>query len=152
MPLNLDLITPELVFLGWGATSPDDVFTRLANELEPRGYIAPTWRNAVSERERTYPTGLQTLACGIAIPHADAMHVRQPFIAIVRPEEPVRFAPMGGMGDPVDAELIIALGFTHEGDQVSTLQHLMSIFADEDRARALAGTADEAAVARLLRA
>ncbi|OUN46482.1 hypothetical protein B5G20_07810 [Collinsella sp. An7] len=152
MPLNLDLITPELVFLGWRATSPDDVFTRLANELESRGYVAPTWRNAVSERERTYPTGLQTLACGIAIPHADAVHVQRPFIAIVRPEEPVRFAPMDGMGDPVDAELIIALGFTHEGDQVSTLQHLMSIFADEDRARALAGAADEAAVARLLRA
>lgn len=152
MALDLDvtLFDPELVFFGWRCAAPQDVFAQLASELEPRGLVAPTWRDAVAARERTYPTGLQTAACGIALPHADAEHVLKPFIAIVRPSAAVPFEPMGGIGTTVSAELIVALGFNHAEDQIGALQHLMSVFADEAQAQAvIAATTSEDLVAAL---
>ena len=39
---------------------------------------------------------------------------------------------MGGIGDPVSAELIINLGILREGGEVDLLQGLMRIFLDDD--------------------
>ncbi len=135
MSVDMSLIRPELVFFDWDVATPAALFAQLARRLLRGGYVRETWLDAVSARERAYPTGLQTLAAGIALPHADAEHVARPFIAIVRPREPVSFEAMAGMGDPVPAELVIVLGLTHAADQVNALQHLMNVFMDEDRVR-----------------
>ena len=112
--------------------------------------MAPTWREAVGARERVFPTGLKTIGCGLALPHADAEHTLAPFIAIARPAAPVPFEPMGGIGSTVPADIVIALGFNHADDQIGALQHLMGVFADEERAHAvLAAATPEELVAEL---
>ena len=45
------LFSPELVFFDWECATPDEVFTRLEDELAPRGYIADGWLDAVRARE-----------------------------------------------------------------------------------------------------
>lgn len=149
--IDLDLLTPDLVFFNWAPTTPQEVFELLSRELVPLGLAAPSWRDAVGDRERVFPTGLQTASCGIALPHADAAHVRKPFIAVVHPNAAVPFEPMGGMGAVVKAKLIIALGFNHADDQIGALQHLMGVFGDEARGRAALEAKDPNTLIDILR-
>lgn len=151
MALDTTLFDSDLTFWGWSCTTPNDLFARLADELEVRDLVAPTWRAAVGAREEVYPTGLATASCGIALPHADAKHIIRPFIALVRPASPIPFQPMGGIGDTVDAELVMALGFTHAEDQIGALQHVMEVFANEHTGDALRAATSPAELIALLR-
>ena len=130
------LMRPKLVFMGWDVATPAELLTRLNGELRRGGFVDDAWLEAVLARERRYPTGLHTVAAGIALPHADAEHVTAPFIAIVKPQAPVTFEPMAGLGGSVSAELVICLGVTHAEEQVAALQGIMDAFASEERARA----------------
>ena len=128
---DLGLFHPDLVFCDIDAADTDELFELLGQRLSPKGYIKENWLSAIKERERDYATGLQTQTIGVAIPHADNC-VNKAYIAIVKPVHPVVFQPMGGIGDPVSAELIINLGILREGGEVDLLQGLMRIFLDDD--------------------
>lgn len=127
---DIQLLTPELVFCDIEACDTDDFFRKLQAKLEPSGYIKDNWFQAITDRERSYATGLQTPTIGVAIPHADGC-INRAYIAVVKPVKPVTFQPMGGIEGPVDAELIINLGIMREGGQVEMLQGLMRIFMDD---------------------
>lgn len=127
---DLALLSPELVFCDIDAADTDDLFHQLQRKLEPLGYIKDNWFDAITEREASFATGLQTPTIGVAIPHADNC-INKAYIAVVKPVHPVVFLPMGGLGDPVKAELIVNLGIMREGGQVDMLQALMRIFLDD---------------------
>ncbi len=130
--VDTDLFKPELVFFDFEVVDRGDFFTKLGEELSKRGYIEDTWLDAITRRERDYPTGLACQAIKVAIPHTEPEHLKKPYIAVIRPKKPVEFEAMAGMGDPVPAELIINLGLLQHADaQVAVLQALMSIFMDE---------------------
>jgi PTS system galactitol-specific IIA component len=77
--------------------------------------------------------------------------VTRPYIAVVRPLEPVAFEPMAGVGGTVQAELVLNLGVTREGGQVEVLQGLMNLFMQEGPVRRLmAQTTGEGMVSTLL--
>ncbi|MFT8872171.1 MAG: PTS sugar transporter subunit IIA [Sporolactobacillus sp.] len=123
----------ELVFLDADWDSAAALFQNVADVLERKNYVAPTFRLALAERESNYPTGLQTPTIGAAIPHADPVHIRRPFIAVIRPSRPIHFAQMGGdpNGEQVAASLIFMLGVMRNGMQVQVLQRLMELLADQ---------------------
>ncbi len=137
-----DLFSPDLVFFGWDVETPTALFERLKAELDPAGYIADGWFDAVCSREEAYPTGLAMPAAHIAIPHTDPAYVVKPYIAVIKPAAPVTFDAMAGMGDPVPAQIVINLGITHEGGQVEALQALMNIFMDAGAAADVLGQTD----------
>lgn len=131
--VDTDLFTPELVFLDFEAGDRAEFFEKLGEELAARGYIKDTWLDAITEREKNYPTGLACQAIKVAIPHTDPEHLEKPYIAVIRPAQPVVFEAMAGMGDPVPAELIVNLGLLQHADgQVAVLQALMGVFMDDD--------------------
>lgn len=133
---NADMLfSPELVFFDWDCATPDEVFGRLESELAARGYIAEGWLDAVTAREKAYPTGLAMPAANIAIPHTDPGYILKPYIAVIKPAMPVRFEAMAGMGAPVPAQVIVNLGITAPGGQVEALQTLMNIFMDAESAQ-----------------
>ena len=132
--VDAQLFSPDLVFFDIEAKDAFELFDKLEARLAPMGYIRDTWKEAISERERSYPTGLACEAAQIAIPHTDPVHIAKPYIAVVRPSEPIAFQPMGGLGDEVKASIVINLGILRDGGQVQVLQSLMGIFMDEQRA------------------
>ena len=126
------LFSPNLVFFDLEANSREEFFQKLGEELSKQGYIKDTWYDAILTREKSYPTGLECEQIKVAIPHTDPEHLEKPYIAVVKPSKPITFDFMAGMGDPVDAELIVNLGIKHEGGQVEILQQLMGIFMNEE--------------------
>ena len=131
--VDTSLFKPELVFFDFKATTRAEFFQELGQRLDARGYIEPTWFDAVTAREENYPTGLACEAVNVAIPHTEPEHLKRPYIAIVRPQAPIEFEGMGGIGGAVPAELIINLGLeAHNNAQVAVLQALMGVFMDND--------------------
>ena len=130
--VDTSLFKPELVFFDFQASNRADFFKKLAGELSSRGYIKDTWLDAITTRERNYPTGLACPAISVAVPHTDPEHLKKPYIAIVRTSDPIVFEGMAGMGGDVPATLVVNLGVkAHEQGQVAILQALMRIFMDE---------------------
>ena len=131
--VDTSLFRPELVFFDFAATTRAEFFQELGERLDAQGYIKDTWFDAVTLREQNYPTGLACGAINVAIPHTEPEHLWRPYIAIVRPAQPIEFEGMGGIGGAVPAELIINLGLeAHNNAQVAVLQALMGIFMDAD--------------------
>ncbi len=151
--VDTDLFTPDLVFFDFEASDRAEFFTKLGEELSARGYIKDTWFDAITEREKNYPTGLACQAIKVAIPHTDPEHLEKPYIAVIKPAKPVVFDAMAGMGDPVPAELIVNLGLLqHAEGQVAVLQALMGIFMDEGAcAEVMAQDTPEGMVATMVR-
>lgn len=133
MKQDAELLRPELVFFDIEATDAFDLFDKLGPRLSSLGYIKDSWRAAIGDREKNFPTGLVCPTAQIAIPHIDPENLNKPYIAIVKPKSPIRFAPMGADTGEVEARLVINLGIMRNGGQVEMLQSLMGIFLDADK-------------------
>ena len=115
--IETDLLKPELVFFDFEATDRIDFFTKLGEKL--------------NEREKNYPTGLECTSISVALPHVDPQHLNKPYIAIIKPKNPIEFDGMADTG-LVNAQLIVNLGLlAHEEGQVAVLQAFLGIFIDD---------------------
>ncbi len=149
--VDIDLFKPELVFFDFEATDRFDLFKKLEQNLDAQGYIKDTWYEGITTREKNYPTGLAFETISVALPHVDPEHLKKPYIAVIKPKEPVMFEGMAGLGGDVPAQLIVNLGLTaHEEGQVAVLQALMNVFLDADAvAEIMAQTTPEGMVATM---
>ncbi len=129
------LFSPDLVFFDLEAADRHDFFEKLGSRLEDKGLIKSTWLDAIEERETNYATGLHFDHIDVAIPHVDPVNINRPYIAVVKPKEPIEFEHMAGAGPNVHAQLIMNLGVERDGGQVAVLQTLMNIFMDEAKAK-----------------
>ena len=89
MCIETDLLKPELVFFDFEATDRIDFFTKLGEKLKEGGYVKDSWLDAILEREKNYPTGLECTSISVALPHVDPQHLNKPYIAIIKPKNPM---------------------------------------------------------------
>ena len=130
--VDTGLFTPELVFFDFEAKDRFEFFNKMSEILVEKGYVKDTWLDAILTREKNYPTGLQFEHIAVALPHVDPENLIKPYIAVIKPKEPIVFEGMAGIGGDVPAELIVNLGLlAHAEGQVAVLQALMSVFMDE---------------------
>ena len=146
--VDTSLFTPELVFFDFEASDRVDFFTKMSQILMDKGYVKESWLDAIMTREKNYPTGLAFETVSVALPHIDPEHLNKPYIAVIKPKEPIAFRGMAGIDGDVPAQIIVNLGLTaHEEGQVAVLQALMGVFLDTDAvSRIMAQTTPEGMV------
>jgi len=93
--LNENLIVPDLE-----AKSSDEVFEKLGGLFIAEGYCRDTYVDALKDREKDFPTGVNMGSIGIAIPHTDKQHVIKGGVAIGVLKESVHFYQMGTTDEP----------------------------------------------------
>ncbi len=81
-----------------------EVLSYLADCLIEEKMVKPSFKNAVLERENSYPTGLQFEGYAIALPHTDSEHVIKSQIAIMTLEKPVKFIEMASTDKEIDVK------------------------------------------------
>ena len=129
----IDLFKPELMFFGVETHDRISLFKYLGASLNEMGYIKDSWYDAITTREKNFPTGLQFETIAVALPHVDPEHLIKPYIAVIKPKKPIVFEGMAGIGGEIPAELIVNLGLTeHAEGQVAVLQALMGVFLEAD--------------------
>lgn len=141
----VQLLQPSLVFLDLTFANKEEALNHLAQQMVKQGYAKESYPQAILEREISFPTGLQTNICGVAIPHADPIHVNLEAVSFARVHQPVRFQMMGMHDQHVSVNLIFMLAIKEAHGQLEMLQELTSIFQNEGRLKALlqATTAQE---------
>jgi len=122
----------ELVRINRYYQDQDALFHEIATWLREKDLVHETYYEALKEREAEFPTGLHTTLYDVAIPHADPVHVKKPFIAFVRPENELFFNEMASRERTVKPKIILFLGLMKSEDQLSVLQKLMKLFSSEE--------------------
>ena len=131
--VDIDLFKPELVFFDFEAADRFEFFKKMFAKLTELGYVKETWLEGIETREKNYPTGLAFEKISVALPHVDPEYLIKPYIAVIKPKEPIVFEGMGGIGGEVPASLIVNLGLlAHAEGQVAVLQALMNVFMNEE--------------------
>jgi galactitol PTS system EIIA component len=126
-------VTDEsLTEVGLACKDRVEVIEHLADLLVKGGYVKDTYLPNVLAREAIMPTGLQTKAGGVAIPHTDSEHVIRSAIAIGLLEKPVQFKNMAGPTEDVDVQLVFLLAIAEKKEVMKVLAHMAEMFLDPE--------------------
>ena len=120
----------ELIFIGAKFSCAEELMNRIADSALERGYIEPHYRDAIAEREKEFPTGLD-LPIPIAIPHTDAGCIT-PFVAVVTLANPIPFYSMDLSGDIVQAQMVFQLGIQDGATHRRVLKKLALAFSRKE--------------------
>ncbi|MFD1415754.1 PTS sugar transporter subunit IIA [Oceanobacillus jeddahense] len=126
------LFNSQLMKLNHSSQNQEELFEEVARELVSLEYVNESYQEALVQREQSFPTGLKTNYCNIAIPHTDAEHVRKPFIYLVQLQDEVEFHNMGDSSEEISVKLVLFLGITDPKNQTILLSTLMEHFQTEE--------------------
>ncbi|MGX9755865.1 PTS sugar transporter subunit IIA [Clostridioides difficile] len=143
--MNVDLIS-----LGLEANDYESIIRELGNKMYQKEYVKNTYINAVLEREKTLPTGLNIGEMCVAIPHTDSQHVNESNVAVGILKNAVKFNSMIDPTDRLDVELVFLLAVKNPDSQVKLLKDLMSVFQNIKLLRDIKNASTKEEVAELL--
>lgn len=141
--MKRDMIHQELIQLDFEVEDQQDFFSKMADKLEKLGYVESTFKDAIMKREAEYPTALAIEPYPVAIPHADPIHIKKPFIAASRLKGTVKWCEMAANDRQHDVKFIFMLGFKRSDEHVELLQVLVQNFQDEELMKKLAEATTE---------
>lgn len=121
----------NLILTGIEADSPNEVFELLGQRFIDLGYSEADYVDALKEREAQFPTGLDIMGFGVAIPHTDAGHVRKETVGIATLQHPVRFIQMGSVDTEVMVHVVFMLGIRDPKSHIQKLQRILRIIQDD---------------------
>ena len=131
MGLN-QLFNQKLVFC-LDVANQEELFGQVASLLEEREIVTASYRSALKEREKSFPTGLDMEFLGkdlpnVAIPHTDIIHNLTENIVVVRLKNPVTFHNMIAPDKEVEVSLLFFIINNSSSSQTNILAHLMDFF------------------------
>ena len=119
-----------MIFVGLEAEQDTEVLDILGNAMIRAGYGRAAYVDALLERERDFPTGLDIQGIGVAIPHTDACHVKKEGIAFASMKKPVPFYLMGEEDVQIPVSLIFMLAMQGTDTHLKRLQGILDIIQD----------------------
>ena len=124
------------------ADNQEQLFDQVATLLEERKIVTDTYRSALIEREKLFPTGLDMEFLGkdlpnVAIPHTDIIHNLTENVVVVRLEKPVTFHNMIAPDKEVEVSLLFFIINNSNSSQTNILAQLMDFFTGNGHLEAL---------------
>lgn len=123
-------LNENLILLDLDLKSSEEVFRTIGGTLTEEGYCKDTYVQALIDREKDFPTGINMGNFGIAIPHTDRGHVIKGGVAIGQLRTPVEFYQMGSMDEEVCAKLIFMLAVDDPKSHLTFLQRILQVVQD----------------------
>lgn len=119
-----------LIFTGMEAKTYEDVMDQVGGTFIKEGYCKESYKEALKNREKEYPTGLDIDGVGVAIPHTDVSHVNKQGTAIAVLKKPVTFVQMGTDDETTQVSIVFMLAVKEPSTQVEKLQRIIEIIQD----------------------
>ncbi|WP_067142635.1 PTS sugar transporter subunit IIA [Oceanivirga salmonicida] len=125
------MFSKELIFLDYEFLDSNDFFKFISSKLEELGIVKESYLNSILEREKSFPTGIETkFGINIAIPHTVCTHTNKEVIAITRLSKPLKFYSIENDNKLLDVKLIFNLLVVNPDNQIKFLMSFMKIFQD----------------------
>ncbi|MGZ9835748.1 PTS sugar transporter subunit IIA [Streptococcus sp. V940] len=140
--MGLDhFFSKDLVFC-LEADNQEQLFDQVATLLEEKKVVTDTYRSALIEREKMFPTGLDMEFLGkdlpnVAIPHTDTIHNLTENVVVVRLAKPVTFHNMIAPDKEVEVSLLFFIINNSSSSQTNILAQLMDFFTGNGHLEAL---------------
>ena len=140
--MGLDhFFSKDLVFC-LEADNQEQLFDQVATLLEEKKVVTDTYRLALIEREKMFPTGLDMEFLGkdlpnVAIPHTDTIHNLTENVVVVRLAKPVTFHNMIAPDKEVEVSLLFFIINNSSSSQTNILAQLMDFFTGDGHLEAL---------------
>lgn len=131
-----NLFKEELIFFE-GAKTKEELFSNIGSRLLEMELVKPSYIDAIKEREKEYPTGLDLSVVeanipNVAIPHTETEHCNADQIIVVKLTNGVTF---NNMISP-DKELNVRFAFfilnSQKSAQTGILSNLMEFFTQDN--------------------
>lgn len=140
--MGLDhFFSKDLVFC-LEADNQEQLFDQVATLLEEKKVVTDTYRSALIEREKMFPTGLDMEFLGkdlpnVAIPHTDTIHNLTENVVVVRLAKPVTFHNMIAPDKEVEVSLLFFIINNSSSSQTNILAQLMDFYTGNGHLEAL---------------
>ena len=112
-------------------SSQAELFDQVAQKALDLGWVREDFLERIKKREETFPTGIQLMNFGAAIPHTDAECVLEEFVAVITLQDPVVFYSMEDNNFQIKAQVVFVLGLNQPHAQLEMLQSLMGLLQNE---------------------
>ncbi len=133
----IKILHTQLIFLNIDVSTKKEAIQHMADQMCRLGFVKESYSGAVLKREESFPTGLQTVSLGIAIPHTDAEHVNKETVAVAVLKSPVLFNMMGMDNQEIGVDIIFMIAIKEPHGQLRILQELTDLFQNEECLRKL---------------
>lgn len=140
----------ELIFTQLKAKNDIEILKKLGRALWEKGYTAEGYCQAVVDRERQFPTGIETKGMGIAIPHASSEYVKKDQVAIAVLSEPVSFVRMDTEHAIAAVHIVFMLALTETERHLRYLERIVTLIQDEAVLQQLQQAKDAEAVIAII--
>jgi len=145
------LVNEDLVLDGVSGDTAEQVLRNMAQLLVDKGYCEQEYVAAVLEREAAHPSALPMPSHKIAIPHADATHVRKSAMLFARLHSPIEFRSMGDPGEHLQVSMISMFALKEKNRIGDLLETLITVYQHEEVLRAIYEAKDKGEIFRILR-
>ncbi|ABR32729.1 PTS sugar transporter subunit IIA [Clostridium beijerinckii] len=140
----------DLIALNLEVKNKEEVIQELGKRMFEKGYVKSTYIDAVLEREKTLPTGLDIGEMCVAIPHTDSKHVNESNVALAVLKNPVEFRNMIDPSKRVEVMVVFLLAINDPDSQVTLLSKLMSVFQNVELLKQIKSSSSTEEVTKLL--
>ena len=153
--MGLDhFFSKDLVFC-LEADNQEQLFDQVATLLEEKKVVTDTYRSALIEREKMFPTGLDMEFLGkdlpnVAIPHTDTIHNLTENVVVVRLAKPVTFHNMIAPDKEVEVSLLFFIINNSSSSQTNILAQLMDFFTGNGHLEALSKITEPEALSQYI--
>lgn len=122
------LFQEKYIFLDVEAENQQQVFQFISERMKELDLVNEGFYEALSKREKDFPTALSAKDYAIALPHTYPQFIKKPFIAVVKPIHPIPFIEMATKDKKANVHLIFVLGYCNGKNQVNVLQSIVEEF------------------------
>ncbi|MGX7226024.1 PTS sugar transporter subunit IIA [Enterococcus malodoratus] len=124
-------VKDPLVLAQENFSSREELFEQVAQKASDLGWVREDFLDRIKTREETFPTGIQLMSMGAAIPHTDAECILEEFVAVITLQDSVVFQSMEDNNQQVKAQIVFVLGLNQPHAQLEMLQSLMGLLQNE---------------------
>jgi len=149
--LSKKIIELDLIELNYKAENKEEIIGRLSELLQKKGKVKATFKEAVLEREKVFPTGLKTKHITFALPHTDPEHVNETGIAVAVLENTVKFSSMDNASKILDVNTIVVMAVKDKSKQVTVLQNLISMMQDKKITEEIQSSKDKTDILKIFK-
>lgn len=125
------LITCKNIFIDLEFQEKNDMLLYLSNNLVDQRIVESSYPQALLDREKITPTGIQTKSLGVAIPHTDTNHVIIPQVSVATLKTPIMFNQMDDPQQIIEVCLVFMLAINNPDAQIDLLMKMSSILSNE---------------------
>lgn len=115
-----------------GLTTDVEVLSSMTDLLCQDGLVKDTYKQAILDREKVFPTGLYTGDINVAIPHADVEHVNEASICVGILDKPIKFHAMDEPDNSIDISLVIMLALKEAHGHIDMLTKVIGLIQDQE--------------------